>query len=182
MNDIHNYFLKYCNETEKYTIKDFEEIFINEYGINQTFMNIPFNYRRPLKVIRNDKGYKNEDEEYLILYSKARYNIIFINYGIRICMTKDFLQKIIPLNSIMIKKNGNDCNKLFQLKYYSENLNKYMESSYIYISELPIESLLIEKKPEDIKIKNKDNEEYLDKWFEDDNIISMITKELWYSR
>ena len=175
INNIYDNLSSISNQDNKLNIENIEEILINNCGINQTFLYKSFNFRRPLHKLS-----QIDSDDFLTLYSQERYNIIFINYGIRICMTKDFIEKINPLNSIILKQFGNDYKNLIQLQYYSTTLNKNMKGSFVYISQLPIESLIIEDIPKSIKIKNRDDN-ILDTWFQDDNVATMITKELWYN-
>ena len=88
INNIYDNLSSISNQDNKLNIENIEEILINNCGINQTFLYKSFNFRRPLHKLS-----QIDSDDFLTLYSQERYNIIFINYGIRICMTKDFIEK-----------------------------------------------------------------------------------------
>lgn len=149
----------------------YEVIFKRKFGIHQTFISNSLNYRDPLKLI------KRNDNNFDCIYSEKKYHIIFIDYGIRIVMTLDFLKKIHPLNKILVNKLGKDHVKLLNFEFKS-NFIKF-KGPLLYITKLPIESLLIDSKPNIPKITCK-TDEILNNWYEKDNIYNIIVNELWY--
>ena len=108
--------------------------------------------------------------------------IMFIDRGISIMMTKDMIQKIPILRSIIIDGNGND--KPLRLKgSYDQQI---IDGPLLYISKLPLDSLYFDTPGEgyDVKRYNTNNygipEKPLEKYFMYDNVEEALINYKWY--
>jgi hypothetical protein len=117
-----------CTRTE------FDFLLKEHIGIKVDLLTDPFKYNDPIKYASDINN----------IYGKHDYQLIFIEHGIRLTMTVDFVKKISILNSILLEENGAD--KAFQTRYLSSNL-KPINGPKIYITKLPLESLIFNKPP-----------------------------------
>ena len=94
---------------------------------------------------RSDKDviYKNNS-----LYKDGLYHIVFINDGIRISMSKNFLNKIPIFKSIIIDEKGSD--KGLNIPIYNDLVSTFQNKFYLYITNLELESIhIVDIKEED---------------------------------
>ena len=136
--------------------------------------------------INKDKIYYSNNIKDLIC--ENTYFIVFMNMNINIDDNK-YDKKIPILRSILLDENGND--KPLILKYTSPFENNVLsfqmnEEGPVYITKLPLHSLLFDKPNDDWYIRECKNfhEEnkapILEKYFKYDNIEEAIVNIDWY--
>ena len=109
--------------------------------------------------------------------------IIFIDRGISIIMTNDMIHKIPILRSIIIDGNGSD--KPLRLKgSYDQQI---IGGPLLYITKLPLDSLLFDIPGKDYDVKRYNSANYgipdatLEKYFMYDNVEEALVNYKWYS-
>ena len=81
-----------------------------------------------------------------IVWSSLDYHIVFIDCGIRLIMNEKMISRISILDSILNKGNG--CDKPMQLNYLYKDVY-IMNGPKLYITKLPMDSLIFNIPPED---------------------------------
>ena len=109
--------------------------------------------------------------------------IIFIDRGITIVMTNDMIERIPILRSIIIDGNGSD--KPLRLKgSYDQQI---IDGPLLYITKLPLDSLLFDTPGKDYDVKRYNSANYgipdatLEKYFMFDNVEEALINYKWYS-
>lgn len=162
-------------------------------GIEKIWQSNSINYKKPfieVRVNKNDRTYYSNNIKNLT-WGENTYFIVFIEYGILISMTINMIRKLPILRSILLDENGND--KPLRLKYsYQLHRNEddlfqmNMEGPKLYITKLPLHSLLFDKPKDDWYIRECKNfhEEnaapVLEKYFKYDNIEEALVNIDWY--
>ena len=108
---------------------------------------------------------------------------MFIDRGITIVMTNDMIDKIPILRSIIIDGNGSD--KPLRLKgSYDQQI---IGGPLLYITKLPLDSLLFDIPGKDYDVKRYNSANYgipdatLEKYFMYDNVEEALVNYKWYS-
>jgi len=132
----------------------------------------PYKYDTPFSKFRD-----YEDDP---IWGDLDYQIVFINDGIRLFMTRDMVSKISILNSILLDKNGSD--KPIRLKHIDARLGKLFNGPYLYITKLPLESLIFNKPPNGYSVRAMriNNEPNLTSYFKYENVAEAIYNDMWY--
>ena len=78
------------------------------------------------------------------------YHVVFIDYGLRILMDKNFILKIGILEQVLLKKNGVD--KPLRLTHIDDKNFQIHEGPYLYITKLPMHSLIFNQPKSDFKV------------------------------
>jgi len=163
----------------------------NLLGIDKIWKSNSINYKKPFVEVvikKHDRTYTSNNIKDLT-WGENTYFIMFIEYGILISMTINMIRKISILRSILLDKNGND--KSLRLKYsiqlYRDDIQEIdMEGPNLYITRLPLHSLLFDKPKDDWYIRECKNfhEEnaapVLEKYFKYDNIEEALVNIDWY--
>ncbi len=165
---------KIADAREKYglvTRSEFDFLLKERIGIKIDLNTQPFRHR---DIIRHVSKLDS-------IYGKYDYQILFIEHGIRLTMTKDFVKKISILKSILLEENGYD--KAFQSRYLSSDLNP-SNGPKIYITKLPIDSLIFDKPPSDLNVRFTNIAErptiQETGWFAYNNIAEALWNYLYY--
>lgn len=84
------------------------------------------------------------------------YQVVFIDYGLRILMDKNFILKIGILEQVLLKKNGVD--KPLRLTHIDDKNFQIHEGPYLYITKLPLHCLIFNQPKSDfnVEIHNRD--------------------------
>ena len=162
-------------------------------GIEKIWQSNSINYKKPfiqVRVNNNDRTYYSNNIKDLT-WGENTYFIVFIEYGLLISMTINMIRKIPILRSILLDENGND--KPLRLKYSSklyrnedELFQMNMEGPKLYITRLPLHSLLFDKPNEDWYIREcknfheEDKAPILETYFKYNNIEEAIVNIEWY--
>ena len=109
--------------------------------------------------------------------------IMFIDRGITIVMANDMIERIPILRSIIIDGNGSD--KPLRLKgSYDQQI---IDGPLLYITKLPLDSLLFDTPGKDYDVKRYNSANYgipdatLEKYFMYDNVEEALVNYKWYS-
>ena len=162
-------------------------------GIEKIWKSNSINYKKPFIESRSSIGdkiyYSNNIKD--LTWGENTYFIVFIEYGILISMTINMIKKIPILRSILLDENGND--KPLTLKYTSQYFENNVlsfqmneEGPKLYITKLPLHSLLFDKPNDDWYIREcknfheEDKAPILEKYFKYDNIEEAIVNIDWY--
>ena len=167
-NKIKNYRVNELLPTQPQMDKYIEHLM----GTQHMFMTESLCYKKP---------FCNAKKGILLGYNQTI--IIFIDKGISIVMTKDMIEKIPILRSIIIDGNGYD--KALRLKgcYDEEDI----DGPLLYITKLPLDSLIFDTPGEDYDVKRYNSNNYgipdkpLEKYFMFDNVEEAIVNYKWYS-
>jgi hypothetical protein len=152
--------------------KEMEAIVCKLLSIKKNFQTNPLKFDEPVSKFRGT----NPEEHF---WGDLDYQIIFINEGVRISMTKSFIEKIAILNSILLQGNGAD--KPIRLKHLCPYSGKIYKGPRLYITKLPLESLLFEKIPEDFDVFIYHGQQgQLTTYFKYKNLAEAIYNSLWY--
>lgn len=182
---------KHCESCE-YTMKEKKKetmlpywAELNDYmkrilGINVDWFSNSLKWDRPFE--RNLNSPKDKERMNSSI-SENHYHIVFIDYGIRIIMNKNIISKIGILNSILLENNG--CDKPILLEYLDMAHNEVFKGPYLYITKLPMNSLLFNKPPEDYKIEllraDIDSNMQEKGYYKFENIEESLINEQWYT-
>jgi hypothetical protein len=108
---------------------------------------------------------------------------MFIDRGITIVFTNDMIERIPILRSIIIDGNGSD--KPLRLKgSYDQQI---LDGPLLYITKLPLDSLLFDTPGKDYDVKRYNSANYgipdatLEKYFMFDNVEEALINYKWYS-
>tara|TARA_Y100000817_G_scaffold277688_1_gene239980 strand:- start:2286 stop:2906 length:621 start_codon:yes stop_codon:yes gene_type:complete len=82
-----------------------------------------------------------------IVWSSVDYHIVFIDCGIRLIMNEKMISRIGILDSILNKEHGYD--KPLRLNYLCCSIPSIMEGPLLYITKLPLDSLIFTTPPAD---------------------------------
>ena len=155
------------------TYKELEDLITKLIGINYNFKSRSMKWDTPFN--------KSHDK---LLWADTLYHIVFIDYGIRIEMNRDILSKIAILDRILLQEDtGSD--KPLRLNYLSINHSKVFEGPYLYITKLPLHSLIFNKPPADYNINIERAAEAGDMketgYFKHNNLAECLIHDIWYS-
>jgi len=123
------------------------EYFINKtLSIKKDFMT-KIKWNEPIERFGISKDYKWGDQT---------YQVVFIDYGIRILMDKNFILKIGILEQLLLKKNGFD--KPLRLTHIDDKNFQTYEGPYLFITKLPLHCLIFNQPKSDfnVEIHNSD--------------------------
>ena len=157
-----------CNvniSQEKKTLKKQEEILSKKYGIIDTYLGNDLFYGNLFDCIGNVnlETSINRDASLNTIYNKHMINLIFPNYGTRLCVTKDF-SKNIPYINALLDGEWNKTNDVVKNYDIDEN-GKEIDGSINLIIYTDMQGIIFDKpyKFQTRKIKSQ-------KWFELENI------------
>ena len=151
--------------------KEINTIIKNLLSIKVDLYSNPFSFNDPIKKIESTDNHK--------IWGDQDYHIVFINEGIRISMTKSFIEKIAILNNILLLDKGMD--KPMRLDHLCYDDGNTYKGPYFYITKLPLDSLLFEKPPEGFNINRSGNtDDPLTTYFKYNNLAEAIYNCLWY--
>ena len=139
-------------------------------SIKSEFKSNPYKYDTPISKFRI-----HEDN----FWGDLDYHIVFINDGIRISMTKDMVSKLAILNSILLEENG--CDKPLRLRHLVSSLCKIVKGPRLYITRIPLESLIFNKPTENYNVKKRVDNKKLTTYFRYSNVAEAIYNDIWYS-
>ena len=117
-----------------------------------------------------------------LVWSNQDYHIIFIDCGIRLILNEKMISRIAILDSILNQENGYD--KPITLNYLHNDMY-VMEGPKLYITKLPLASLLFNVPMDDDKIKlfqglNNSNGTLMQKYYKYDNVEEAIFNQIYY--
>ena len=142
INDLINEYKKNNLEKKKKLIsktrldKSIEEIL----GIQHNFEGFLY-CKDILKRIHNNPKKNFEKSEKM--YKSNLYHIVFINDGIRLVVSENFIKNITILRTILLEGNGSD--KGIKIPIYNKTIKNFKNEIFLYICDLDLEMIIFDE-------------------------------------
>ena len=160
-------------ESEVPLIDTLDVYISNLIGIHSCFRSCSYKFKNPFKTMMPSDPWGYYD-----------YHIVFVKRGILISMSEDMIKKIPILKSILLDNNGYD--KGMRLNYICPCSGEDIEGPMLYITKLPLGSLIFDKPSSDYDVRRPDpiqareDVEPLSLYFIYDNVEEAIVNFQWY--